>query len=318
MTHARARRRPRLVALIVGVTLVGVAGVGTLPAAAAPSPTPTPAPTPRIVGGTPVGKTALPALAAIMIDDPTAPVRSNLVCSGAVIAQQWVLTAGHCSEVALFGLPLMVQVGSRDLGGTAAIKVPVDSVVVNRTFFNKGPGSDVSIFHLTSPVTVPLSVLATTADTQLTAAGVNVTTAGWGFTKKVGLGEQPRGLPAKRAHSLSLPLIDDATCTSVFADISPKYFVPATDLCAGSEGKSPCFGDSGGPMYATNATGGLVQIGVTSRGAGCATKLFPGIFTDVFALRDWITKFTAKPCKRKVTIDLGDPEAPPAIPLFVC
>ena len=205
MTHAGARRQPRLVALIVALTLVVVVGVGALPATAAPTPaptpvptpTPTPAPTPRIVGGNPVGKTALPALAAIMIDDSTAPVRSNLVCSGAVIAQQWVLTAGHCSEIALFGFPLFVQLGSRDLGGAEAIKVPVDSIVVNKTFFRKGPGSDVSLFHLTSPAAVPLSTLPTTADAPLTAAGVTVTIAGWGLTKKIGLGEQPKGLPHK-------------------------------------------------------------------------------------------------------------------------
>jgi secreted trypsin-like serine protease len=87
--------------------------------------------------------------------------------------------------------------------------------------------------------------------------------------------------------------------------------VPATDICAGAEGKDACYGDSGGPMFATDPHRGPVQIGVTSRGGGCATKSFPGIWTDVTKLRGWIDKNISAPCQRQL-----DPAL--AIPIYLC
>jgi secreted trypsin-like serine protease len=74
-------------------------------------------------------------------------------------------------------------------------------------------------------------------------------------------------------------------------------------------------------LYAHDPQGALVQIGITSRGAGCATKLFPGIFTDVARVGAWIHRYTTQPCKNRVKLspDPGAPNEPvPDGLLYVC
>lgn len=48
-------------------------------------------------------------------------------------------------------------------------------------------------------------------------------------------------------------------------------------------------GDSGGPMsVGTGAT--WTQIGIVSWGIGCGKSHYPGVYTRVTAVKDWIEK----------------------------
>jgi len=56
-------------------------------------------------------------------------------------------------------------------------------------------------------------------------------------------------------------------------------------------GKDSCQGDSGGPLWKNSKEGGKVraiQLGVVSRGKGCANYNLPGIYTRVAKIYDWI------------------------------
>jgi secreted trypsin-like serine protease len=125
---------------------------------------------------------------------------------------------------------------------------------------------------------------------------------GWGLTTKLAVFEPPPfdALPARRARAVTVPIVSDRKYADDYADLDPTIFVPSTDICAGVEGKDACFGDSGGPMYATDPQRGLVQIGIVSRGGGCATKSFPGNYTDVHKLRYWIDRSISTPCHHSV------------------
>lgn len=57
-------------------------------------------------------------------------------------------------------------------------------------------------------------------------------------------------------------------------------------LCAGyleEGGKGACAGDIGGPLVAHNKL-----HGIASWGDGCAKPWYPGVYTRVTAIRDWI------------------------------
>ncbi len=268
-----------------------MSGVAAVHAGAAAAPVPGPGTgTDLGVGGFIVGGDAIavgqyPSLAAIMFDEPDFPARFRLSCTGTVVRPRWILTAGHCSIGMLFGEPLVVQTGSRDLGSANAQTqtIAINRAIVHRTYFKRGIGYDVALLHTKSTVNAPVTRLATAADAALVAGGRSATAVGWGLTKQLGIEEPPRwtALPPRRARAVEIPIVDDTTCASTYADFLPGYFIGASDLCAGTEGKNVCYGDSGGPLYAKDAQGALVQIGITSRGAGCANKLFPAIFTDV-------------------------------------
>lgn len=60
------------------------------------------------------------------------------------------------------------------------------------------------------------------------------------------------------------------------------------NICAGSEGKDSCEGDSGGPlMYQENGKRWVV-IGIVSWGKFCGE--YPGVYTNVKYFLPWIDK----------------------------
>jgi secreted trypsin-like serine protease len=66
-------------------------------------------------------------------------------------------------------------------------------------------------------------------------------------------------------------------------------FVDEWTLCAGTPGKGPCHGDSGGPLFKTD-NGSQRLVGIVSYGLGCAREC-GGVYTRVFAHLDWIDKW---------------------------
>ena len=59
-------------------------------------------------------------------------------------------------------------------------------------------------------------------------------------------------------------------------------------ICAGSQGRDACKGDSGGPLAVMGQDGSYRQIGVVSWGEGCGTPGYPGVYTRVSSLLAWI------------------------------
>jgi hypothetical protein len=94
---------------------------------------------------------------------------------------------------------------------------------------------------------------------------------------------------------VTMPTVSAPVCRARYSE---PNFVPAisseAQLCAGFEeiNQDSCSGDSGGPMVAVSAGGGIQQIGVVSWGANdCAgEKQSYGVYTRVAAYRDWIEK----------------------------
>ena len=50
-------------------------------------------------------------------------------------------------------------------------------------------------------------------------------------------------------------------------------------------------GDSGGPLV-HQSNGHMEQVGIVSWGIGCGKEDFPGVYTRVTEIRDWIDKVT--------------------------
>ena len=52
-------------------------------------------------------------------------------------------------------------------------------------------------------------------------------------------------------------------------------------------------GDSGGPLVHLFGLNRMEQVGIVSWGIGCGKEDFPGVYTRVTEIRDWIDKVTA-------------------------
>jgi secreted trypsin-like serine protease len=236
------------------------------------------APSFSVVGGHDTAPGAYPSIARVTF--------GPFLCSGTLIAPNYVLTAGHCGSVtgdavaspagwpaALFNIRIGGDTAS---GGESR---GVSQVVVNPNYLLTS-GYDITLLKLTTASTKAPTKVAGASEGSIWSAGTLETIVGWGATEEGG--DLPNHL-----QEAQVPITTDAYCAGAYSD-----FDAATMVCAGfpQGGVDTCQGDSGGPMFGKLSGGALKVVGATSFGEGCARPDKPGVYARVAdtTLREWI------------------------------
>lgn len=236
------------------------------------------APATPVVGGNDAEPGEYPAVAEITF--------GPFLCTGTLIAPDWVLSAGHCGSVtgaavaspASWPAPLIdVRIGGQRSG--EGERVPVSRVLLHPNYLAT-MGYDISLLQLSRASTkAPVSV-AGAGERDLWDPGDLETIVGWGATEEGG--ETPDTL-----QEGEVPITTDAYCADAYSDFDAE-----TMVCAGfpQGGVDTCQGDSGGPMFGRTIAGELRVVGATSFGEGCARPGKPGVYARVAdtVLREWI------------------------------
>ncbi|XP_011645766.1 trypsin-1-like [Pogonomyrmex barbatus] len=226
---------------------------------------------PRIIGGVPTTITKHPYQVSIHYN-------GKLACGGSIIGKQWILTAAHCVYGGTRSL-FRVRVASsyHDEGGI--LITDIASIIVHNKYTSSTYDYDVALIKLSTPLTlgsnVKLIVLALSSSNI--KPGRTAIVAGWGKTSV-------NSASSKILQSLVIPIVDEEVCRKIYA----RYrTVTSNMLCAGftTGEKDTCQGDSGGALVYNG-----VQIGIVSWGAQCASVGFPGVYTRISAIRQWITE----------------------------
>ncbi|RLU18662.1 hypothetical protein DMN91_009019 [Ooceraea biroi] len=210
-------------------------------------------------------------------------------CGGAILNENWIATAGHCVDDLLTS-QIRIRVGEYDFSSVQERLPYVERGVAKKVVHPKYNfftyEYDLALVRLESALTFAAHIspicLPATDDLLI---GENATVTGWGRLSEGGT------LPSV-LQEVSVPIVSNDRCKSMFLRAGRHEFIPDIFLCAGYEtgGQDSCQGDSGGPLQVRGKDGRYFLAGIISWGIGCAEANLPGVCTRISKFVSWILK----------------------------
>ena len=213
---------------------------------------------PPIIGGTAAKVGDFPTVVAIEVGQG--------LCTGTLIADEWIMTAAHCLLPAIVGSPdlptlvksIRVVFESVDVSKAGGRAIGASEVFGDPKFDVNNLGQhDMGLIHLASAYD---GAAPTPVNFTHDKAPVGVSVA------MVGFGESVSGNPGSAGTELMLSSELTEACALVPGGMGLPVLSDDNVLCfSQTSGKGKCEGDSGGPSFAMiGAT--LTVVGVTSFG----------------------------------------------------
>ena len=278
--RSRSRGRTTVAMAVAVLGLVSVLVLG-----AAPSGASTPGPVTNVIGGTAVPDGKYPFQAALLDLTRSGTDWDKQICGGSLIAPSWVLTAAHCvEEGGVITTPADAQIvlGRTVLKRKWGERHTVDAIVPSPKYNEVNDADDVALIHLSEPSHYTPIRVAQSGDDIYEAAGTMLTVIGWGDTIPVPPFVDPTDLfYPQRMREVQVPVVSDTVCGGEYSAVHERLIMQKT-LCAGAPGFDACYGDSGGPLFATTPTG-IVEMGIVASGEGCGAPGYAGTYTEVNA-----------------------------------
>jgi secreted trypsin-like serine protease len=233
----------------------------------------------RIIGGQVAYAGQFPFLASINIHTNDA----LYFCSGALLTNQWVLTAGHCVDG---GILFTIQLGSNQLDGSdsGTLKLTTDSFVLHPDYNPDTLENDIGLIEFRMPVTFtdyvkPVNLLPSAALSDNSP----LVTMGWGQVDDEDPGLQDM------VNYVSVTTISNAECRLFYG----SQILDTMACAAGNYNEGICFGDTGGPLIQYVSRGQVMHVGVASfiSQNGCEST-DPKGYTRTFDYVAWIKNLT--------------------------
>ncbi|KAM7012893.1 serine protease 57-like [Tautogolabrus adspersus] len=217
----------------------------------------------KIVGGQDAAPHSRPYMASLQ-------VRGQHFCGGALVKEDFVLTAAHC----LINVPFTVVLGVDSLSGAESTK---QEFRVARSIPHPnydGHENDIMLLKLSGSAGLTEAVqLIPPKRGRLT--NMQCITAGWGD-----IGDN--NTLATRLQEVNVTLLSRRTCQRRWGA------VPITSSMVCGTGarvlQGFCSGDSGGPLVCDGGAAGVVSFS----GRRCGDPVTPDVYTRVSSFRGWI------------------------------
>ncbi|XP_049831750.1 trypsin alpha-3-like [Schistocerca gregaria] len=215
----------------------------------------------RIVGGAPANITQFPWQLYFITG-------GSSDCGASIVSSIYALTSARCVvEGDIYSMQVRAGSSSRGSGGS----LYTVTVIFWHASFD-GFDNDIGGLRVSEPFVFGPDVQAIPVTWNETAVGSPATVAGWGVSSSDG------SLPSE-LQAVTVEIIDTAACNATYGNLTINM------ICAGvSEGgKDFCAGDEGSALVS-----GSEQVGIVSWNSGCGLPGYPGVYTYVVPLRNWI------------------------------
>nr|BAM21503.1 serine protease like protein [Agriosphodrus dohrni] len=271
----------------------------------------------RIVSGDLSEEGEFPWMTAIFIYD-------KYSCSGALITERHVLTAGHCFQALEFSIPasevkIAVVLSAGHCFQALEFSIPASEVKIavgivslsevskprvlypiNRLFMYPTlqyeevndvitPLNDLAVAQLINKITFsPLALPLKLPHRDKDFTNYTATIAGWGATYELA------NHPSNDLLYTTVKILDMNTCleTPIRRHVSRAVKLDSI-LCAYGGRNDGCKGDSGAPLIVRTSPSVIELAGIMSWGVGCGCSQYPAVYTKTSYYIDWITSSTS-------------------------
>lgn len=191
------------------------------------------------------------------------------ICGGTIYKRDIIVTAAHCVHNKKVKY-ITIRAGTNfyNKGGSV---VRVSAKSVHDQYDEYRIYNDVALLLLSSPLKLDTHVQTIDLASSDPEIGATSTVSGWGKT-------ETEYTPAN-LKSVNVSIVSRKKCVNAYS----TYYIQENNICAAAAGKDACQGDSGGPLVHNHKL-----VGIVSWGYNCADPHYPGVYTNVANLRDWI------------------------------
>ncbi|CAG5104061.1 Oidioi.mRNA.OKI2018_I69.chr1.g1074.t1.cds [Oikopleura dioica] len=239
----------------------------------------------RIINGIDVDISQLPWMAQIIFETSA----GTELCGGAVIHEEYVITAAHCLEnLSKRNLEdLFVVLGSTEIYSSAprSKRKQVKEVHVHEYYNNRKIINDIGLLRIepAEKDLVPKFIKIKESGSEDIGINEECKVAGWGMTSNF-------GSIAQRLQAVTVNPLTHEACNKAWKPIKKaSQFCALGDRPRNSDANSDsCLGDSGGPLFC-QIDGEIQLAGIVSfGGAKCGDPKKPGVYTRASFFEEWI------------------------------